>query len=411
MSSARFFVALLGAGAFTLSAQASSQCLSAQHLLSQNQLPLRQSWCVDGDLETESPRVLSKMEGSVSSHEPVCVEVKEKEYCIHTASDLGSGHSLSIVARPTAADAILAAFLASGTTPLLYKHGLEIRSVPDKGKGLVTAISIKKKETILLERAYVVASAQGFANAARSQDQLLFDAVVDQLSVVDQEVVMSLDMGLGNKSIENIMKTNAFACQLEDGSVGDGYICLFPSVSRINHACQPNAHARFIPKTLQMEVKALRDIGAGEEISISYDKIDLKYAERQQSYKDGWNFSCTCSLCTASRADIAGSDERRARFAQLRKMLENLTADTYDAQQIVAWEKEVMEISAREGLDVLLAADYERLAYVYAGHGMVRDAKLWAEKAKESLLEWVAVEGGPNNEVRRLDALLAELNA
>jgi hypothetical protein len=91
-------------------------------------------------------------------------------------------------------------------------------------------------------------------------------------------------------------------------------------------------------------------------------------------------------------------------------MLENLTAETYDAQQIIAWEKEVMEISAREGLDILLAADYERLAYVYAGHGTVRDAKLWAEKARESLLDWVAADGGPEHGVRRIEELLRELD-
>jgi hypothetical protein len=158
-----------------------------------------------------------------------------------------------------------------------------------------------------------------------------------------------------------------------------------------------------------MEVKALRDIGVGEEIGISYGRVDLKYAERQTLYKDGWNFSCSCDMCTATEYAIAGSDQRRARFAQLRKKLEGLTSETYDAQQIVAWEKEVMDLSAKEGLDVLLAADYERLAYVYAGHEMTRDAKLWAEKAKETLLEWTAVDGGPNNEIVRINELLSGL--
>jgi hypothetical protein len=158
-----------------------------------------------------------------------------------------------------------------------------------------------------------------------------------------------------------------------------------------------------------MEIKALRDIKVGEEIGISYGRVDLKFQERQRLYKEGWNFECTCDICTASQYAVAGSDQRRARFAQLRKMLENLTPQTYDAQQIVAWEKEVMELSAKEGLDLLLATDYERLAYVYTGLGMRRDARLWAEKAKESLLEWTAVEGGPDNQVRRIEELLGEL--
>jgi hypothetical protein len=70
-----------------------------------------------------------------------------------------------------------------------------------------------------------------------------------------------------------------------------------------------------------------------------------------------------------------------------------------------------MEISAVEGLDILLAEDYERLAYVYAGHGMKRDAITWATKAKESLVEWKITEGAPNNELVRIEALLQELGA
>ena len=405
----RLFVAFLGAGTLTLRVQASLQCLSSQqHVLSQYQSPVRQSLCSNGDIETELSDALQS-EHPVWSHKPFCVEGNDEEYCTHTTSDLRSGHSLGIIARPVAANAMSAALSAAGSVPQVFEGGLEVRFIPGKGNGLIATRAIKKGETILIDSAHVIVSAQFPAQVTRSQGEALFKAILDQLPTKDREVIMSRDMSLGDKGIENVMKTNSFACHLDDGGVGDGYICLFPSVARINHACQPNAHPRFIPKTLSMEIKALRDIEAGEEISISYGNIDMKHAERQRLYKDGWNFTCTCSLCTASPYDLAGSDQRRARFAQLRKMLENLTAETYDAQQIVAWEKEVMGISAKEGMDILLAADYERLAYVYAGHGMVRDAKFWAEKAKESLLEWVAADGGPESGVRRIEELLKEL--
>lgn len=222
-------------------------------------------------------------------------------------------------------------------------------------------------------------------------------------------MVLNLDKSLGGTDIEDIMKTNAFACQLHDGGQDDAYMCLFPSVARINHACRPNAHARFVPKTLLMEIKALRDIQVGEEISISYGRVDLKYAERQALYKDGWNFACTCNSCMAPKGQRAKSDHNRARFAQLRKMLDSVTSETYDAQQIVKWEQEVMDVSQLEGLGVLLAPDYERLAYVYAGHGMRKDAKLWAEKARENLRQWSVVDGGPRMDLERVEELLESL--
>lgn len=281
--------------------------------------------------------------------------------------------------------------------------------IPGKGKGLVTVRLIKKGQTILLDPPRIIASAQFPSYISKEKGLSLFNTVVDQLPAQDRELILSLDKSLGGTDIENVMKTNAFACQVDDGGVGDGYMCLFPSVARINHACRPNSHARFIPKSLLMEIKAMRDIQAGEEISISYGKIELKHTERQRLYKDGWNFTCTCSMCTATVYDIAGSDQRRARFTKLRNKLDSLTSETFDAAQVIGWEKEIMDLSTKEGLDTLLAQDYERLAYVYAGHGMTRDAKLWAEKAKESLLEWTIVEGGPDHDIRRVEDLLKEL--
>jgi hypothetical protein len=41
---------------------------------------------------------------------------------------------------------------------------------------------------------------------------------------------------------------------------------------------------------------------------------------------------------------------------------------------------------------------------------MVKDARRWAKMAKESLLEWVVVDGGPDNQIRRVEGLLRELD-
>ncbi|OAL54384.1 SET domain-containing protein [Pyrenochaeta sp. DS3sAY3a] len=330
-------------------------------------------------------------------------------YCTHTTSSLRNGSGLSVIASPVAAQAISSAFPASKDARYVSEEGLEVRSIPGKGKGLITTRPIRKGQTILLDSPRIIASAQFPAKVNHAQGLSLFNNGLDQLPRQDRDLVLSLDKSLGGTDVENVMKTNSFACQVDDGDVGDGYMCLFPSVARINHACKSNAHARFIPRSLLMEIKAVRDIAAGEEISISYGKIELKHAERQRLYKDGWNFTCSCSMCTASAYEIEGSDQRRRRFKQLRDKLENLTSDTYDAEKIVGWEKEVMEISKVEGLDILLAEDYERLAYVYAGHGMMRDAQLWAETARQSLMDWTIVDGGPRTQIQRVDELLSEL--
>ncbi|KAF1919613.1 hypothetical protein BDU57DRAFT_554829 [Ampelomyces quisqualis] len=312
--------------------------------------------------------------------------------------------SIEIIAK-----AVSGAFAFTAAARQVPDESFSVVSIPGKGFGLVATQHIPRATTILLDAPRIIASAEFPSHLSRTQGSQLFDRALAQLPHADRELVLGLGKSLGGSDMEDIMKTNAFACQFHDGGEDEAYMCLFPNVARINHACRPNAHARFVPKTLLMEIKALRDISPGEEIEISYGRVDLQQKERKKLYNQGWNFDCTCDMCTASQYDIAGSDQRRARFAQLRTKLENLTPATYDVQQIVAWEKEIMEVSAKEGLDVLLAADYERLAYVYAGHGMPKDAMLWARKAKESLLEWTIVDGGPDNQARRIENLIAEL--
>lgn len=348
-------------------------------------------------------------EHRIWSHDPYCLSRRGKEYCTHATLNFHRGHGLSLISTPTAANAIAAPLSFTDSPGRASVEPFEVRAIKGKGFGAIATQFIPKTTTILLDSPRIIASAQFPSYLSHDQGAELFNNALRQLPDVDRKLVLSLDKSLGGSDIEDVMKTNAFACQLHDGGQDDSYMCLFPSVARINHACRPNAHARFIPMSLMMEIKALRDIKPGEEIGISYGRVDLPHAERQKLYKEGWNFGCTCDMCTDSRYAIAGSDQRRARFAQVRKKLENLTPETYNAQQIVSWEQEVMDLSSKEGLDVLLAADYERLAYVYASHGMVKEAKMWAGKAKESLLEWKVVDGGPRNEVRRIEELLLEL--
>ncbi|KAF2032720.1 SET domain-containing protein [Setomelanomma holmii] len=378
------------------------QCAHAQQHVLSDHTPL----CHDATPDTQS----SAFTHPTWSHRPFCISNKPNiQYCTYTTSTSRTNHGLSIISTPTAADAISSAFPHAASARHVPAKRLDVRLIPGKGYGLVATQPIPRGATILLDSPRIIAAARFPTHVQRAEGAELFAQALKRLPAADRELVFALDKSLGGTEIEDIMKTNAFACQLDDGGVEDAYMCLFPSVARINHACRPNAHARFIPRSLVMEVKALRNIEAGEEIGISYGRVDLKYAERKKLYEEGWNFTCTCDMCMAQEYVRKGSDQRRARFAKLRKKLEGLTAETYDAQQIVVWEKEVMELSAKEGLDVLLAEDYERLAYVYAGHGMVNDARMWAEKARGSLWEWTAVDGGPNNEMVRVEELLREL--
>ena len=79
-----------------------------------------------------------------------------------------------------------------------------------------------------------------------------------------------------------------------NGSISSG-ICLEPFASMINHSCDPNSWWTFNGRELQM--RAVRDISAGEEMTISYITISGSYNIPQESLLTGWGFKCVCTLC------------------------------------------------------------------------------------------------------------------
>lgn len=398
------FAALLGVWLFSVTASSyDNECRwtpASQRLLVEKpaSCPLEE---VRQPIQSENHSIWSAM--------PYCIEKPGWEFCAHTTKKF-RGHGLSIIANPTAAKAASEAFEPARKAPHYSPDSIvEVRDIPGKGKGLVAKRRIKKGRIIMLDSPALVVSSKLPLLASSSEGLQLLSTAVEALPKADRDRVYALDKSMGGAGVDDILKTNSFACQYHDGGVGEGYMCLFPSVSRINHACRPNAYARFAPRTLLMEIKALRDIAPGEEISISYGTINKLHAERQKLYKEGWSFTCTCDMCTADSYAIAGSDQRRTRFSQLREKLNAVTAETYDAQQIIAWEKEVIELSDKEGYEVLIAEEFERMAYVYQGLGKLKEARSWAQKAKDNVLAWIATDGGANNELERVESLLNEL--
>lgn len=89
-------------------------------------------------------------------------------------------------------------------------------------------------------------------------------------------------------------------------------IALHPLPATINHSCDPNTIIRFDvhdmssslasaqPNTIlrtTLTVQSLRNIKAGEEITISYIDSTFPHDQRQQELKERYFFTCTCSLC------------------------------------------------------------------------------------------------------------------
>lgn len=87
---------------------------------------------------------------------------------------------------------------------------------------------------------------------------------------------------------------------------------LYVMQSKINHSCLPNAEITFPKSNHTLEVVALRDISAGEEICISYlEECQLLSSRhsRQKYLQENYIFLCGCEKCTSQINDPDVSSE------------------------------------------------------------------------------------------------------
>ena len=82
-------------------------------------------------------------------------------------------------------------------------------------------------------------------------------------------------------------------------SLGEG---LWPSLALgLNHSCEPNCDFHWEPDNAgAMCVRALRDIAAGEVLSIAY--LNLFSAKRREHLRSTYFFTCRCRRCTTRDA-------------------------------------------------------------------------------------------------------------
>ena len=84
--------------------------------------------------------------------------------------------------------------------------------------------------------------------------------------------------------------------------------CLFISLSLLNHSCASNASwTSDINNPKVMEVRAIRDIKKGEEITVNYLcdwSVYLSNVERAETLMTTWNFQCDCLSCSSTTLAI-----------------------------------------------------------------------------------------------------------
>lgn len=81
-----------------------------------------------------------------------------------------------------------------------------------------------------------------------------------------------------------------------------GVGCLF------NHSCEPSLSVQYAATNDEtLAVAALRDVAAGEELTISYIDTELPLAVRQQQLFEHYLFECGCPRCVREATEAAAS--------------------------------------------------------------------------------------------------------
>ncbi|XP_067844728.1 histone-lysine N-methyltransferase SMYD3 isoform X1 [Heptranchias perlo] len=96
---------------------------------------------------------------------------------------------------------------------------------------------------------------------------------------------------------------------ISNGEMQEVGVGLYPSMSLLNHSCDPNSVIVFEGKQLQLH--AVRQIQADEELTVSYIDVMATSQERRRQLEKQYCFTCDCNRCeTADKdADMLAGEE------------------------------------------------------------------------------------------------------
>ncbi|KAK4033058.1 hypothetical protein C8A01DRAFT_50298 [Parachaetomium inaequale] len=203
------------------------------------------SWGADDGsliLQSNDERCPLASDWSPWSHQPVCLEAQAAEDhdsesvsadCVFTLATFRGNQGISVITTPDLAISLAEYFDDSRVSPGLRgqlartgqnredeKAAYELRDLPGRGKGVVAKRGFAERETIMVG----------------------FPVLVIRLDFINGD-------HYPERQKRSMMNTS-------DGS-------------RVNHNCRPNSFWRYVNSNMAMEVVALRDIRAGEEIAQS----------------------------------------------------------------------------------------------------------------------------------------------
>ncbi|GJE85144.1 SET domain-containing protein [Phanerochaete sordida] len=253
---------------------------------------------------------------------------------------------------------------------------LYITDVPGKGKGIIALRYFQRGETVLAEPPLFT---QGLVRSAAS-----VRAALAQCPPEAQHAFWELhNCHPARGSALGTFETNVLPCGANDAH---GRVAprggVFATAARLNHGCAPNVNNAWDAARGVLVLRALRDIAAGEELTLGYGALLARREDRRAELRAKFGFECACEVCVLEGKARAASDARRECLAALYGAhLQGAYGDPFDGVGEAAL---ALRLLREEGLPV-----YES-SFCYSGFhccAAVSDyvsAKAWAVKAFEA---------------------------
>ncbi|KAJ5823351.1 hypothetical protein N7447_005691 [Penicillium robsamsonii] len=288
-----------------------------------------------------------------------------------------------------------------GTDPIseLNLPPYEVQLVPGKGQGLVARFNIGKGQLIISEKPLFTTS--NVTSAITTEKQIATE--LRKLQKDAQRQFLSLHNNFpGKQPFSGIVRTNALPCGPESRIGG-----IYPTISRINHSCLPNAHNSWDGASGHENIYAVRLIEAGEEITIPYDHGGPS-DERRRHLKKAFGFDCDCSICSRQPDELQQSDERRREIKRLDSEIGNALRVLQSPKDCLKDCQALLQILEKE-FEGSPGAHLTRLYYdafqISIVHGDQARARAFAERSHRAR---VAAEGENNPEARRIQRLVED---
>ncbi|QDS75469.1 hypothetical protein FKW77_004315 [Venturia effusa] len=179
---------------------------------------------------------------------------------------------------------------------------LKIQKTPGKGHGTISTRPLPAGSILHAENP-LIKSSTGSTLSISLSCHLLSTAASSYLHLLSDLHKAHPD----DSQYIRIWNTNHFAIP-PDLRTG----CLYVKASFLNHSCEPNADYTFTEGGW-IVVVAARDIGEGEEVTISYvgpEILMLGAGERRRALRGRCGFECLCEACVGGRYGMGLLDAR-----------------------------------------------------------------------------------------------------